>query len=561
MASVFDWLAKEISGEERRALLARIGKAYKFEPLHKGISSSDEPYIPERQFARLSLFARLRIVISSFILGIGRDKATEKFLLHRIHRKISRLAPGLIDRRRDLINPRLYQVVAKLSSAINVFKKPIFRALEGDKSEFYAFLGKLEFEDIQTRLETELIPGSDAAPNTPHAEIKKLLFSRFNDIFDSIDLAQRKRMNVHTNALSQLKSLTQFSYERILNLFPTGGNGAVTSAAIRAIRTPILELGDVLFAFQTAPSSTLLEALFLLDLHDKLSDDSKRLEKELRERMSLANQSLKTVREINVAIPWELFFKALAADIHYAPTIALGTDDWFRMFKSFWSERLKTRFREWSNQKRIQNLLEELIEQYELKEIPSVPGYRRTEFPDYCKPRYELSFAVVRILFLEIFQGRLYHALNILKIDGKFYKKDNRDEFEEIFSRFVKIPDKIRGFESKLRSDGEYGIRLEKLWKENSLDMNSSRRFLELLSQLDREIQSIIMPLIGDLRTMSDLLEGILSGSGGTYDSLSNITEIGGHGNLVFLGNLKEVRSIFKRSAENIKKLFELEEK
>jgi len=561
MESVFERLARGISGEERRALLARIGKSYESKPLHKGITSKDEPYIPERQFARLSIFARLLIVVSGFLSGIGRDKATEKFLLRKNHRRLGRLTPGLFDRRRGLISPRLYEVVAELHSAMGAFREPIFGALEKNKGEFYAFLGKLEFEDIQTRLETELIPGDNGAPNTPHAKIKKQLFMKFNYILDDITPAQRKRMNTHTNTLFQLRSLIKFPYNRVLNLFPPGENGATAGATIHALREPLLALGDALFAFRSSPSSTLLKAIFLFDLRDGIGDDSEWLEEELRERMSLAVHALDTIRRVNAAIPWELFLKSLAADIQYTPTIALAADDWFRIFKLFWTERLNASFREWSNRKHVRDLLEELKEQYELTEISMVPGYRKTEFPDYCPPKYELSFAVVRVLFLEIFLGKLYHALNIVRIDGKFYKKDNRVEFEEIFSRFVKIPDKIRSFESKLHSDGEYGIQLGSLWKETSAGVDTSRRFLELLSQLDRESQSITVPLIGDLRTMSDLLEGILSGSGGTYDSLSNMSEIGGHGNLMFLKNLKEVRSIFDRSANNIKKLLELEEK
>ncbi|VDB00976.1 hypothetical protein S1OALGB6SA_2070 [Olavius algarvensis spirochete endosymbiont] len=561
MESVFDRLAKEISGKERLALLKRISKLYKSEPLHKGIASSDEPYIPERQFARLSIFARLQIIILGFLLGISRDKAIERFLLRKIHRKIDYVAPGLLDRRRGLINPKLYQVIAKLRSAMNVFKEPILKALEDEKGEFYAFLGKLEFEDVQTRLETQLLPSSNDIPNIPHSKIKKQLFLRFNDILNDIELTQRKRMNIHTEVLFQLRSLARFPYNRILNLFPPGENGAAAGATIRVLRIPLLELGDVLFAFQTPPTSILLEAIFLFDLQDKISEDSEWLEKELRERMNLAVHSLNVVRKVNTAIPWELLLKSLAVDIHYTPTTASGVDDWFRIFKLFWTKRLNARFREWSNQKHVQELLEGLKEQYELTEIPSVPGYRGTEFPDHYKPRYELSFAVVKVLFLEIFQARLYHVLNIIKIDGKFYKKTNREDFEEAFNRFVKIPDKIRSFENKLRPDGNYGIRLENLWKETNSGTDTSKRFFELLGQLDRESQIITVPLIGDLKTMSDILGGVLSGSGGTYDSLSNMSEIGGHGNQIFLENLKEVRNIFNRSAENLKKLLEFEEK
>lgn len=565
MESVFDRLAREISREERRALLLKIGETQDLneEPMRFDDASANQPILLDREFAELSFFARLRIIIMGFFTGRGRSKVTEEYLLHKIQRKVERAASGLIDFRRELVSPRLYQSIAKLRSAMDVFKRPLIRAMEGDKPDFYALLGKLEFEDIQGRLETEPEPErlSNLSPEGLPVEIKREMDSIFEGILDDIVPDRRRRMIAHTTALARLKTLVRYPYDRILNLFPPGEHGAGGSASLRQLKAPLLELGDALYAFQSPPSTTLLETLFLFELQDTIADDDNRLERELIDRMDRAAAALDIVRKINLDIPWTNLLKTLAEDIQYAPQPVSGGEDWFRVFKSFWRERLGIQFGVWSDRKRLSELLRGLTVLWGLDLIPLIPGYRGVEFPDNIQPRHVSSFAAVRTLFLELFQGRLYHALNLVNIDGKFYKKDNRREYDEVFGRFLKIPDKIRSFENRLHPDGEYGIRHGDLRREASAGDDTVGRFRDLVVHLDRESQNIVIPIIGDLKAMSRLLRGIIEGNGGAYDTLSNMSEIGGQGHNTFKINLQEVSNIIERSSELLADLVSLEEK
>lgn len=565
MESVFDRLAREISRDERRSLLAKIGETQDLneEPMRIDDASGNEPVLLDREFAELSLFARLRIILTGFFTGRGRNQITEEFLLHKIQRKVEKSAPGLIDYHRELVSIKMYQNIAKLRSAMDVFKRPLIRAMEGDKPDFYALLGKLEFEDIQTRLETEPKPErlANLSPDDLPVEIKRQMDSLFKGILDDIVPDRRRRMRAHTTALARLRTLVRFPYDKILNLFPPGEHGPSGSASIRQLKMPLLELGDALCAFQSPPSTTLLETMFLFELQDRIADDDNRLELELTERMDRAAAALDIVRKINSDIPWTNLLKTLAEDIQYAPSPVGSGEDWFRVFKSFWKERLGIRYRIWSDMKRMSELLRGLTVLWGLDLIPMVPGYRGVEFPENIQPRHEASFAAARTLFLEIFQGRLYHALNLIKIDGKFYKKDNRREYDEVFGRFLKLPDKIRTFEIRLRPDGEYGIRHSELRREASAGEDTVSRFRDLVLHLDRESQNIVVPMIGDLAAMSRLLKGILSGNGGVYDTLSNMSEIGGQGHDTFRVNLQDVRNIIDQSSVLLTDLVDLEEK
>jgi len=565
MESVFDRLAREISRDERRSLLMKIGDTQDLteEPMLLDDASSGQPVVLDREFAELSFFARIRIIIIGMFTGRSRHKMTEEYLLHKIQRKVERASSGLIDYRRELVSPKMYTSIAKLRSAMDVFRRPLVRALEGDKPDFYALLGKIEFEDIVQRLENEPDPEklSNLDPDALPVEIKKQMDSIFEGILEDIVPDRRRRMAAHTATLSRLKILVRFPYERVLNLFPPGEHGAGGPASLRKLKDPLLELGDALHAFKSPPSTTLLEALFLFELQDRISEADDHLEMELTERMDRAAAALDIVRKINSDIPWTNLLKTLAEDIQYAPRPVGGGDDWFRVFKSFWKARLTIKYRVWSDRKRLSELLRGLTVLWGLEMIPPVPGYRGVEFPDNIQPRHEASFAAVRTLFLDIFQGRLYHALNLVKIDGKFYKKDNRREYDEVFGRFLKVPDKVRSFENRLRPDGEYGIRHAELRREASAGEDTVNRLRDLVLHLDRESQNIVIPLIGDLKAMARLLKGILDGNGGTYDTLSNMSEIGGQGNNTFRINLQEVKNIVENSSTLLADLVDIEEK
>lgn len=565
MESVFDRLAREISRDERRSLLMKIGDTQDLteEPMRLDDASTGQQVVLDREFAELSFFARIRIILIGLFTGRSRHKMTEEYLLHKIQRKVEKASSGLIDYHRELVSPKMYQSIAKLRSAMDVFRRPLVRAMEGDKPDFYALLGKLEFEDIEIRLENEPDPEklSNVTPDALPVEIKRQMDSIFNGIMEDIVPDRRRRMSAHTATLARLKTLVRYPYERILNLFPPGEHGAGGPASLRKLKDPLLELGDALHAFKSPPSTTLLETMFLFELQDRISDSEDRLELELTERMDRASAALDIVRKINSEIPWTNLLKTLSEDIQYAPRPVVGGDDWFRVFKTFWRERLMVKYHVWSDRKRLSELLRGLTVLWGLDLIPPVPGYRGVEFPDNIQPRHESSFSAVRTLFLDIFQGRLYHALNLVKIDGKFYKKDNRREYDEVFGRFLKIPDKIRGFENRLRPDGEYGIRHAELRREASTGEDTVSRYQDLILQLDRESQNIVIPLIGDLSAMARILKGILTGNGGSYDTLSNMAEIGGQGNSTFRINLQEVLNIVDNSSNLLTDLVDLEEK
>lgn len=563
MPTVFDHLSRQLSGDERQSMLEKIGRSSRPDekPMHSEAPSAGEDIRLDQEFEELSFITRIGIRILGFLSGRGRNNVTQSYLIQRIQRRVNRGAPGLIDFRRRSASPKLFRYIADLRAAMDVFRRPLIRCLEEHKPDFYALLGKIEFEDIHRRLEDEASPELTAAnrPGAKPSEIKSRLELMIDDIMNDITPRQRRLMLAHTSVLARMKTLVRYPYDRVLGLFPPGDRGAGGPASLRLLKVPLLELGDELQAFDSPPSARLLNTMFLFDLQDALDASSDSVEDELSLRMDRAAESLDTVRRINNEIPWMDLLKVLSENINYGPNPSPGGEDWLHVFKRFWRDRIARKYRAWLEKTRADELLENLKGLWGVDACRPIPGYRQTDFPEDIHPRHEQSFAAVRTLFLDVFPGRLYHTLNQIMMDGKFYKKDNRREYEEVYSSFLKAPDKVRTFELKAGPSGEFGVAGAEILRTAGETVHIDYR--NLVRRMDSECLNLLRPLVKDMEIMSRLLKGVIDGDGGTYDTISNMAEIGGRGSKVFLRAIGLVWTIVDKSADSLENLMKLEEK
>ena len=565
MDSVFDRLVKELSTEERKAMLSKFGEQQTVndKPLRYEERSESEAAAIQKEFSSLSIFIRIWIIITGFLTRKGKDAVAKEFFLNRLKHKVEHAVPGLIDYRKSLVGPLMYKYIASLNSAMAVFRAPLIKAVDKNKKDYYALLGKLELEDIHARLENELEP-EEIAKNYPEllpVEIRHKMEEQLDEIIKSISPSRLAVMKENTTALLRLRTLSRYPYAKILNIFPPVGKKSVSFASLKQLRNHLLELGDYLYAFIFPPSAKLLESLFIFDLYDTLDKSSGNFESELSERMDRAAEALNIIRKINTEIPWLSLLKTLAEDLDYSPRPLGGGDNWLRVYQDFWHERISRNYRIWADEKHLEELLRGLAVLWGKDFIPEVPGYRPSEFPGTFQPRHWASYSAYRVMFLEIFQGKLYHALNLIKVDGKFYKKDNQREFLEVFRAFMEQPDQIHTFEIKLRPNGEYGSRLTELKRLSSAGENTEEQVKQLIILIDRESQDLVVPSIENMKLMARLLKGILDGDGGTYDTLSNLSEIGGGGHTIFRETLQEVHNIVERSGALLNELVELEDR
>ena len=102
----------------------------------------------------------------------------------------------------------------------------------------------------------------------------------------------------------------------------------------------------------------------------------------------------------------------------------------------------------------------------------------------------------------------------------------------------------------------------EKLVQAESEDDERKRTLIcEAIEQVDYEVVSILESFISHLKMLNALMHGIVIGDGGAYDTLLNISSIGGKSNIELKESFKMTSMIIHKMVKYIANMKILEEK
>lgn len=559
---VFERLARDLSPEERRAMQSKFqsGKKSFEEPMRYRSPKPEKPVLMEQAYFEQPFFTRLGLLLRSFFSGEKRGKLVEQFLLSKIQRQVDRDAPKLVSYQNDMISAKMYKYISTLRTAVTIFHSPLTRALSNEKSDFYALLGQIEFEDIHTSLQNAVKGESleSLSPENYHAKIRTDIKNILEKSLGQIPVGRRKQMNRNMLVLVHLRKLVFFPYDRVLGLFDStyrGKRKIISATPLKAIRAHLLELGAALYAFDEPPSPHLLEALFLFDNRENFAGRTG-----LAERVSQAAKSLDTIRGINSALPWDGLLKLIARDIHYVSKPSGQGDDWFSIYREFWKRCLTVEYRNLADEKRLSSVIQDLNKLWKIENLPILPGMQNSDYPADLRPKYAASLSAASYFFKTIFQRHYYHALNLVKQDGKFYKEDNKQEFYATYARIIKMPERIRALADSMKPEGAYGMeRLEIIGKANT-KKDVSSDYTEFFRKLDKECGEICTDLIDIMQSLTCLIKGILDGYGGTYDTLANLAHVGEPHHAVFSRSMQSLKTLLDSTTTLFSKMVNLEE-
>ena len=88
-----------------------------------------------------------------------------------------------------------------------------------------------------------------------------------------------------------------------------------------------------------------------------------------------------------------------------------------------------------------------------------------------------------------------------------------------------------------------------------------NKSILSVIEQVDFEVLNILESFIQNIRILNSVIYGIVAGSGGTYDTLSNISSIGGRSNTELRESFKQISSIISKTYDYISEMKILEER
>ncbi len=582
--TVFDKLVKDLSRDERRRMLEKIGSLFSIseEPL-----AEEEPASPsvdlDQTYANLGLMAKLVIFLKTLFSGRTREDVLEERLLSDVAREIHRRYPGLLDTSRGLVLPAFVEEVKNLRENIAVFVPVLGKIMGPQKTDFVAFLAGLEMEEARNRLLEETEPSyqiakylskgevpvrgeenENLAPppssDLSDTEIKKMMENSLDDVLQFLPAAGRAVMYRNMKLIHYLYTLSAFPFDRLIGAFNPVSELPPVACPIGRIKDPVIRLAEIMHSMKIAPSPALIKAMFLFLDDEKAENSAYNMEEDLTRQGKAADTALEKIRSLNRNFPFVLLARYVSGDINHVCADIGGGEDWFALLKQFWRGRIDQLHRAFTAERKRTEVRTEIQEA--LGPVQFIP-LRNYSFPSSegeDPGTFSLTLGLLKTFFSRIFPAEFNRYLKILLIDGEFYKDDNRQEFTESYTILLKAGENLEAYENKFEAGGEMRKAVEAVEKDMAPGAMKKRKIENIVRNADREAEALIGGVQNGLQAVARILNGILYGEiGGRYDTLSNYGYLGGKSNQNFTKGLDDVLRKTKTMAALTEKAFLVE--
>ncbi len=534
--SVFDKLVEELSRDERRKLLSQLEDVVVLstEPLQSAPVPEEEGAADSQiAFQLLGSFVRFLYMLKGLFTGKTGIEAYEETLLSRVKKEIAHRAPRLADFRHGVFLERMKTELESLKASADFFFPNLLPPSERVRSEFIAFLARRRAEPLMKQLEDETDPRTVVAESRPATEgdVKTEMERRFTEILGRLPEEDRTAIYLDCQALDHLKAFCETDFESLLSRFTLDRARGEYACSFGEASKRLLALADVLKSLRLPPSKIALETLFLYARRTETKDEAE-LEEFLKGEFDAAGKALARIREFNRAVPIDLLARILADDCNYRPTVLSGGEDWFVLFKKYWSVRLGALFREYVQTLRTTAVVEKAFSLLGIRRFEAIKNYH----PDFYDPKLTVahwrSLSFILAFSKSMFTPKFLRSLKILFLNGEFYKAENRVAFADVFNYLSTLGEKLLYFERRLGPNGEIGRALAEAKNERVPRERQLKKLEQILQRADAEALVIVERTIESLKLLNKILNGILfSEAGGAFDTLSNLGYVGGKEN------------------------------
>jgi hypothetical protein len=192
--------------------------------------------------------------------------------------------------------------------------------------------------------------------------------------------------------------------------------------------------------------------------------------------------------------------------------------------------------------------------------LPALQAYTTKTFDEELFVRYETTLAFIHQFVDKLFLRDMHRVLRIIQVDGDFYKSQNRQEFVDSSEGVRGAYKQINQFDAEIAPGGAIGIELDGIRDHIPKRSLQLERLGSILESLDEKAEGIIEDFRANLLLFVSVIKGVLYGeSGGRYDTLSNISYIGGSENEKLMGSLNRALKQAEEAQRIVNGLYDLE--
>ncbi len=557
--SVFDKLVTKLSSSERRDMLERIASSV--EMVSAGVAETELELTVDVEsiYAQMGLIRRLIVALVAMFTGRDRLSVVEGQLLNDLKRRVASRCTDY-DGARDQLRSSAFKSFEKLADSARHFAAPLSRVMGRERGPFIAFLAGLHAPDVQQRLLVDADPFSvgEKLPDLKDHEVKRQSMQAMEECLGTLPADIRNRIYHDIRALHHLMGLASFPFERVLSEFSPVAVGEEVPIPLSRIADELGKLAAILGGLRPGPSAVFLEALSVYQEQDRLEESDEQVEGMLQRDVSAGNDAYAEVVAFAARYPVSDLVRLAHANIHWRPAPLAGGEDWFAVWKSFWKERIEKLHRRFSYERQLESMVASAHDALAVSDVREFPGYPPSGLDGPAK--HGLSLGFLRTIFGEVYPKELQGPLSILYRDGEFYKADNRSEFDDTLREIEHVRIEVANLEVRLQPAGDLGM----LWTQATDGTLTPEGALErqeiLANQIDADASAIMRRVINALRSIGNVLEGVLYGNvGGRYDTVSNLGQLGSPDPKAFTRGLETAHVRCKAMTDLLSEMVNLE--
>lgn len=531
--SQFDILAGELNDEEKRRMLAAIRTAMESEAAP--IAPDPEPEAPslEVQLRSLLFWDRIKLFFAQIFSGRSKEDVLQGWMVRGINEKLQKARIDGIDARTGQFREAFATSLEELKSAADTLSKPV-EIVPRRRTELVLALSLNFFPGIHQELirvtgETHIRGMKEPSERFLKRQLTNTLEQKLGEIPGSA----RTEMK---NALCQgdtLYRLATYGFGAMLSSFEGSGMETGRHCAFEYVLRNVEQLTNILAGFGGPVDLALLETLVILDLDsEEARNDESVFQEAIRRGLGEMTKAIGAFRDFATTYPLQLIIQSVKEDPWWKPHVEESGEDWISLYKNFFSERMHKMILRVSLENQIAKQLETLreIAEEEPKGLAGLPDGK-----EKLQSKIWYQALAMKTLSGKIVRNVLPH-LKIVLTTGEFYKSSNRAQYNDAYSEFERVRDKVVELEKNLAPDGIWG---SVVWSDS---VTAQRK--QMLERIDHEVGRAVELAQTTVEMLVNVLGGILyARPGSSYDTLANYGQIGGRRNAELIDDLKDVHA------------------
>ncbi len=519
-SEIFDRLVKELDPLERKELLDKLApnKVIVSEPMLE--KESEKEFDLEKEYYSLGLIKRIIIFFKVTFNGEDKFQLTEDIILKRIEREIRKNSGDIISYDKGILKQKFLDELEKLHYSTYFFKDTVTSACGSSRDEFLNFLGSLQIPLIhhQLILDTDYDRIERSTGYTNPSNVRKEVMVNVESNLGKITGDLRKTMYMNSKIVYVMGELVKYDFKGLEDLFVKDEKSEGKRCYFGDARARLEKLTDLLSAFHLSPDKQLLEAFFLYHNKYLKVGDQQEIGAKLKNYLDSAGKHIAAIKDFNNNIQLLKIMKLVSGNIDYKPMRSSGGEDWFNLYNKYWHSLAEEKYKKYSAEKRKQKIYKDMQMYFKKDEIPEL---------EYYHYKYKYSCGFLSSFLRDQFTTSMNDILKTILVDGRFYKKSNKEDFTDSYTALLSLYQKLKNFDDKNTSAGLYGLKIMEIENELSSDTVREKKIAAIIDDSDMEGLDIVKTGLNSLFVMKNVIYGILFGkAGGQYDSLSNLNKL-----------------------------------